>query len=39
MLVTDLGDKMSWGQLEDVGDKFGHFGHQLPLYSYISIGY
>ena len=31
ILMTDVGDKLSWWQLYDVGDRFGHFGHQNPL--------
>ena len=39
MLVTDVGDEMYWRQLLDVGDGFGHFGHQHPLSFYISVGH
>ena len=28
MLVTDVGDKICWLQLKDIGDSFGNFGHQ-----------
>ena len=39
MLVTDVGDEMYWGQLNDVGDSFGHFGHKHPLSFQISVGH
>ena len=37
MLVTDVGDEKWWWKLLDVGDGFGHFGHQHPLSFYISF--
>ena len=37
MLATDIGDEMCWWQFEDVGDGFGHFGHQDPLLLNISV--
>ena len=30
---------MYWGQLNDVGDSFGHFGHKHPLSFQISVGH
>ena len=39
MLVTDVGNEMCWWQFEDVGDGFGHFGHQNPLSLNISLGH
>ena len=39
MLVTDVGDEMCWWQLKDVDDRFFHFGHPYPLYSYITVGH
>ena len=36
MMLTDFGEEMCWGRLSDVGDRFGHFGHQHPLSFYIS---
>lgn len=35
MLVTDVGYKMCWWQLYDIGDGFGH---QHPLSFYIGVG-
>ena len=32
MLVTDVGDKICCKQVLDVGDGFGHFGHQHTLF-------
>ena len=37
MLVTDVGDEMCWRQLWDVGDSFGRFCHQHPLFFNISV--
>ena len=31
MLVMDFGDEMCWWQFKDIGDCFGHFGHQHSL--------
>ena len=31
-LVTEIGDEMRWRQLLDVGDGFGRFCHQNPLF-------
>ena len=39
MLLTDIGDEMCWWQFKDVGDGFGHFGHQHPLSLNINIGH
>ena len=39
MLVTGVGDEMSWWQFQDVGDDFGHFGHQHPLSLNLSVGH
>ena len=39
VMQFDVGDKMCWWQLEDVGDGFDHFGNQHPLFFYISLGY
>ena len=36
-LVADVEDEMDSWQLLDVGDGFGHFGHQHQLYFYISV--
>ena len=38
-LVTDVGEEMYWWQLLDVGDVFGHIGHQHPLSFFITVGY
>ena len=38
-MVTNVWDEMSWWQLYDVCDSFGHFGHQHPLSFYISVGH
>ena len=38
MLVTDVGDKMGWWQLYDVGDGFDHSGCQRSPSFYISVG-
>ena len=38
MLVTDIGDEISWGQLEDVCDKFGHLGNQNPQFFTLASG-
>ena len=39
MLVTDVGDEMCWSKFQDVGDDFGHFGHQHRMLNilYLSI--
>ena len=37
MLVTDVGDEMFWSKFQDVGDDFGHFGHQHPLSFNINV--
>ena len=34
----DIGDGCKW-QVKDVGDAFGHSGHQHPLSLYISVGH
>ena len=39
MLVTDVGDEMCWRQLLDVGDGFGRFRQQHPLYLNIGAGH
>ena len=39
MLVTDFGDEMRWLEFLDIGDGFGHFGHQHPLSLNISVGH
>ena len=39
MLVTDVGDEMCWRKLWDVGDGFGHFGHQHPPDFNIIVGH
>ena len=39
MLETDVGDKMCWWQLEDVGDGLGQFCHQHLLSFQISVGH
>ena len=38
MLVTDVGDKMCWRKLSDVGDSFSRFRHKHPLSFDISVG-
>ena len=39
ILVTDLGDEIirCWWQLYDVGDSFGHFGHQHSISFYTKM--
>ena len=35
----DVGDEICWWQLLDVGDCFGHFGPNLPVSLYITVGH
>ena len=37
MLVMDVGDEVCWWQFKNVGDGFGHFGHQHPLSLNINV--
>ena len=39
MFVTEFGEEMCWWQLLDVGDRFGHFDQEHPLFFYISVGH